>query len=65
LDSQTELEEALWLVSIGDYKSVEDFIDSNTRAEIRRMKELDAEKARKARIRKKKLAAKSLQNKAA
>jgi len=65
LDSQTELEEAKWLVSIGAFKSVEDFIDSNTRAHINWMKEQDAEKARKAKLRKQKRAAKNSNRKAA
>ena len=53
LDSPRELEEVKWLVEVGAYKSIEDFIEDNTRAEIRRMKREDREKARKLATKKK------------
>jgi hypothetical protein len=39
-----ELREAKWLIEQGDFKDMDDYIDSLTRAEIRYMKSLDAAK---------------------
>ena len=48
----TERSEAKWLIEQGDFKDLDDFIESSRRAEIRMMKRADAAKRRKA-VRKK------------
>jgi len=52
--SQTELEEALWLIEQGDFKNLEDFIESSRRAQISIWMDADAERERKAILRRKK-----------
>ncbi len=52
IQSQTELEEAQWLIEEGDFKDLDDYINCLTRAEIRRMKREDAEKKKRADARK-------------
>ncbi len=42
-----ELREAKWLIEQGDFKDLEDYIDSLTKAEIRYQKSLDNLKKRK------------------
>ena len=44
IQSETELEEAKWLVAEGDFKDLDDYINCLTRAEVRRMKGEDAGK---------------------
>ena len=39
IQSETELEEAKWLIAQGDFKDLDDYINYLTRAEIRWMKE--------------------------
>jgi len=51
--TQTELDEAKWLVEQGDFKDLDDFFESSRQAEINMMKRADAEKERKAKLRKK------------
>ncbi len=48
--SSTELKEAKWLIEQGDFKDLDDFIESSRNAEIRMMKREDAEKKRKANL---------------
>ena len=44
IQSETELEEAKWLIEQGDFKDLEDYINCLTRAEIKWLKEQDAQK---------------------
>ena len=39
-----ELREAKWLIEQGDFKDMDDYIDSLTRAEIRYMKSIESAK---------------------
>jgi len=52
IESETELEEAKWLIAEGDFKDLDDYINCLTRAEVRRMRRDDAEKKKRAEIRK-------------
>ncbi len=52
IQSETELDEAKWLISEGDFKDLEEYINCLTIAEIRRMKRQDAEKQKRAIARK-------------
>ena len=49
----TELEEARWLVEQGDFKSIEEFLDFMRKCEISILIDEEAEKERKAKLRKK------------
>ena len=44
--SQTEYEEALWLIEQGDFKDLEDFIESSRRAQISIWMDAEAERER-------------------
>jgi hypothetical protein len=44
ISTPEELREAKWLIAQGDFKDMDDYIDSLTRAEIKYMKSLDAAK---------------------
>ncbi len=46
-----ELREAEWLISQGDYKDMQDYLDRVTRVEISIMKDADAKKIKAARKR--------------
>lgn len=52
--TQAELEEAMWLVEQGDFRDLDHFIECSRNAEINLMKKADAERVRKAALRKKK-----------
>lgn len=52
IQSETELEEAKWLIAEGDFKDLEEYINCLTIAEIRRMKRQDADKQKRAIARK-------------
>jgi hypothetical protein len=60
-----ELREANWMIELGDYKDLGDYIERFTRSEIRRMKREDAEKKKQADARKKKRIETVKKNKAA
>ena len=63
--SQTEYEEALWLIEQGDFKDLEDFIESSRRAQISIWMDAEAERERKAKLRAKKREESKKRNKAA
>lgn len=52
IQSETELEEAKWLISIGSYKDLDDYIDSYTKSEKKYMKQRDAEREKRLALRK-------------
>jgi len=52
IDSETELLEAKWLIGLGFYKDLEDYIDKSTISEIKSMIRRDAEKAKRLKLRK-------------
>ncbi len=60
-----ELREAKWLIEEGDFKDMEDYIDAMTRMEIKIMKLADAEKKKRADVRKKRRIEAVNRNKAA
>ena len=51
ITSPEELREAKWLIAQGDFKDMNDYIESSRLADIRIMKRADAEKKRKAKLR--------------
>jgi DNA replication initiation complex subunit (GINS family) len=53
IQSETELDEAKWLIEQGFYKDLEDYINRLTLMEIRIMKRQDAEKKKRMAARKK------------
>jgi hypothetical protein len=63
--SDTERDEALWLIKQGDFKDLNDFIESSRRAQINIWLRADAEKERKAQLRKARRVATKDKNKAA
>ena len=63
--SQTEYEEALWLIEQGDFKDLEDFIESSRRAQISIWMDAEAEREREAKLRAKKREESKKRNKAA
>jgi len=46
IETETELEEAKWLIEIGMFKDMEQYINQLTRAAVRRMKAADKEKVK-------------------
>jgi hypothetical protein len=52
IDSETELSEAQWLIGLGFFKDLEDYINKFTISEKRAMMRRDAEKAKRLKLRK-------------
>jgi len=48
IESETELQEAKWLIEIGMFKDMDQYISQLTRAAVRRMKEADKEMMKRA-----------------